>query len=136
MGDYRVRAILGETEADKTVTVKQYVLPKFKVNVTADKTFYLPKETIRAELQSDYFFGKPVTGGNIEVKASTFDVQFREFQTWKGKTDTHGHAKFEIKLPDYFVGQPLQKGDALVKLEVKVTDTADHSETINKTYFG
>src|SRR5262249_38360585 len=42
--------------------------------------------------------------------------------------------KFEIKLPDYFVGQPLDKGNALVRLEVKITDTADHTETINKTY--
>jgi hypothetical protein len=28
----------------------------------------------------------------------------------------------------------LQKGDALARLEVKLTDTADHTETINKTY--
>ena len=42
--------------------------------------------------------------------------------------------KFEVQLPDYFVGQPLQKGDALVKLEVKITDTADHTETITRTY--
>ncbi len=134
MGDYHIRALIGEAQADKTVTVKRYVLPKFKVNVTSDKPYYMPKETIQAELQSDYFFGKPVAGASIEVKASTFDVQFKEFQTWKGKTDANGHAKFEIKLPDYFVGQPLQKGNALVQLEVKVTDTADHAETVNKTY--
>src|SRR5262249_36388724 len=30
MGDYHVRAILSETQADKTVGVKKYVLPKFK----------------------------------------------------------------------------------------------------------
>ena len=39
-----------------------------------------------------------------------------------------------FELPDYFVGQPLQKGNGLVKLEVKVLDSADHSETITKTY--
>src|SRR5262249_19431668 len=33
-----------------------------------------------------------------------------------------------------FVGQPLQKGDALVKLEVKITDTADHAEAVTRTY--
>jgi hypothetical protein len=134
MGDYRVRATVADQQAEKTVGVKRYVLPKFKVNLTADKAYYLPKETIKAELQTDYFFGKPVAKGNLEVTASTFDVQFRSFQTWKGTTDANGHAKFEIKLPDYFVGQPLQKGDALVRLEVKVTDTADHTETISKTY--
>jgi hypothetical protein len=134
MGDYHVRAFLGDQRAEKTVTVKRYVLPKFKVNVTSDKTFYLPKETVKAELQSDYFFGKPVEHGKIEVTASTFDVQFRQFHVWKGETDAAGHAKFEIKLPDYFVGTSLQKGDALVKLDVKLTDSADHTESVTKSY--
>ncbi|HZT82435.1 MAG TPA: MG2 domain-containing protein, partial [Gemmataceae bacterium] len=135
MGDYQVRAFLkDQPPAHKTVAVKRYVLPKFKSELTADKKFYLPKETIDAKLQVDYFFGKPVAGGKVKVTASTFDVQFKEFATWEGKTDANGAVKFEIKLPNYFVGQPLQKGDALVKLDVKVTDTADHSETITKTY--
>ncbi|MDW8224042.1 MAG: MG2 domain-containing protein [Gemmatales bacterium] len=134
MGDYQIRAVLGQHESKKTVTVKKYVLPKFKVELTTDKKFYLPKETVKAELQCDYFFGKPVAGATVKVSASTFDVEFKEFARWEGKTDTNGHAKFEIKLPDYFVGQPLQKGDALVKFDVTVTDTADHSETITRTY--
>src|SRR5262249_27467625 len=133
-GDYRVRALLGQAQADKTVTVKPYVLPKFKAELSADKKFYLPKETVKADLQADYFFGKPVAGAKVKVSASTFDVAFKEFQTWEGKTDERGHAKFEIKLPDYFVGQPLAKGNALVKLEAKVTDTADHTETFTRTY--
>jgi hypothetical protein len=133
-GAYQIRAILGQQQAQKTVTVKPYVLPKFKVQVSSDKRFYLPKETVKAEVQTDYFFGKPVAGGKIKVTASTFDVKFKAFQTWEGKTDAGGHAKFEIQLPDYFVGQPLQKGDALVRLEVKVTDTADHTETINRSW--
>ena len=134
MGDYQVRALLGEQQASKTVAVKRYVLPKFKVELKADKSYYVPKETVQGELQINYFHGKPVTEGKIKVSACTFDVQFKEFQTWEGTTDKNGHAKFEIKLPDYFVGQPLQKGNALVRLEVKVTDTADHAETINRTY--
>jgi hypothetical protein len=133
-GDYHVRAILGDKTADKTVSVKPYVLPKFKSDLKADKRYYLPKETLHADLQVDYFFGKPVAGGKVKVTASTFDVAFKDFLTWEGKTDEHGHVKFDVKLPNYFVGQPLQKGNALVRLEVKVTDTADHTETINKTY--
>jgi uncharacterized protein YfaS (alpha-2-macroglobulin family) len=134
MGDYHVRAIVGEHQSDKTVAVKRYVLPKFKINLSADKPFYLPKETLHAELQTDYFFGKPVAGAKVHVTASTFDVQFRQFQTWEGKSDASGHATFDIKLPDYFVGQPLQKGNALVRLEAKVTDTADHNETVSRPF--
>jgi hypothetical protein len=134
IGNYHLRAMLGDTRAEKTVEIKRYVLPKFKVAVTANKSFYLPKETIKVELQSDYFFGKPVGNAKVEVTASTFDVAFNKFHTWKGDTDANGHAKFEITLPDHFVGQPLQKGDAMVKLDVKVLDSADHSEALVKSY--
>jgi hypothetical protein len=134
MGSYQVRAQVGDQQAHRTVEVRKYVLPKFKVDVTADKKFYLPKETVTVDLQTDYFFGKPVAKGKVKVTASTFDVQFKDFQTVDTTTDANGHAKAEIKLPDYFVGQPLQKGDALVKLEVKVTDTADHTEAVTRTY--
>ena len=134
MGDYHLRAILGDVRAEKTVQVKRYVLPKFKVEVKADKAFYLPKEKIHVDLQSDYFFGKPVANSQIEIVASTFDVAFKEFHKWKGTTDANGHAKVEIQLPDYFVGQPLQAGNAIVKLDVTVLDNADHKEKVTKSY--
>jgi hypothetical protein len=100
-GDYHIQAILGDKTADKTVTVKPYVLPKFKNGLETDKKYYQPKETIHAKLQTDYFFGKPVSGGKVKVMASTFDVAFRDFQTWQGKTDAQGHVSFDVKLPDY-----------------------------------
>ena len=134
MGGYHIRAVMGDARTEKTVEVKRYVLPKFKVDVKADKTFYLPKETVKVNLQSDYFFGKPVAGAKVEVLASTFDVAFNKFHTWKGETDANGHAKLEITLPDHFVGQPIQNGNGLVKLDVKVLDTADHAEVVTKTY--
>jgi uncharacterized protein YfaS (alpha-2-macroglobulin family) len=133
-GDYHIRAILNDAQSDKTVGVRPYVLPKFKADVTADKKFYLPKETLHLDLQSDYFFGKPVADAKVKITASTFDVAFKDFQNVDTSTDAHGHAKTEIKLPDYFVGLPLAKGNAIVKLEVKITDKADHTETITKTY--
>jgi 5-hydroxyisourate hydrolase-like protein (transthyretin family) len=133
-GDYRLRAVLGEYQAEKSVTVRRYVLPKFRATLKADKTFYLPRETVRGELQADYFFGKPVAGAKVKVVASTFDVAFKEFQVWEGKTDERGHVKFEVNLPRYFVGLPLRKGDALVRLEAKVTDTADHAEVVSRTW--
>lgn len=148
MGNYTIRAAIPFTpnssppvgrggamaQAEKTVQVKRYVLPRFKVEVKADKTFYLPKEKIAVDLQSDYFFGKPVANSQVEVSASTFDVAFKEFAKWKGTTDANGHAKFDIQLPDYFVGQPLQAGNAIVKLEVTVLDNAEHKEKVTKSY--
>ena len=133
-GDYRIQATLGSQQSDKTVTVKPYVLPKFKLDVKADKKFYLPKETITVEFQGDYIFGKPIAGAKVKITASTFDIAFKDFHTFETKTDAQGHVKFDFKLPEYFVGQPLAGGNGLVKLEVKIIDSADHAETVTKTY--
>jgi hypothetical protein len=133
-GDYHLRASWNEVRAEKTVLVKRYVLPRFKVQVTADKKFYLPRETVRVQIQADYFFGKPLAQAQVQAVASTFDVAFRPFHKWQGQTDDKGHATFEVKLPDYFVGQPLEQGNALLQLEVKVTDRAAHSEQVSAKY--
>ncbi len=133
VGDYRIHASVGTSKSEKAVTVKKYVLPKFKVAVKTDKTFYLPLETIRGSLQVDYFFGKPVKGGNVRVAAQTFDVQFRPFADVSTKTDEQGRAVFEIKLPEYFVGQPLEKGNAFVQLDASVIDSAEHEERATRS---
>ncbi len=80
----------------------------------------------------NYFFGKAVAGGKVHVKCSKFDVGYFDFQVLEGQTDAEGHFSFEVKLPASFVGQPLEAGKASAKLEIAVTDTADHKETITK----
>ncbi|MFB3897103.1 MAG: MG2 domain-containing protein, partial [bacterium] len=128
MGVYAVKATLDKVESEKKVTVDRYVLPKFKVEVKTDKQYYLPGETIKGDIQSDYFFGKPVAGGTVTVVASKFEVTFTEFARVEGTLDKDGHYKFEIKLPEYFAGTPLEQGNASVKLEVGIIDTADHKQ--------
>ena len=127
-GSYRIRAIFGENIQEKNVTVERYVLPKFTVALETDKRFYQPGDTLKGELQSDYFFGKPVSGGTVVVTLSKFDTGFEKFAELKGKTDENGHYQFETALPEYFVGQPLEQGNAFVKVDVSVTDTAEHEE--------
>ncbi|MBI2921682.1 MAG: hypothetical protein HYY18_11420 [Planctomycetes bacterium] len=134
LGDYRASAKLGNASTEKTVAVKKYVLPKFKVVAGADKAWYLPREVVKGTVQADYFFGKPVAGAEVKVKASTFDAAFHEFATVSTKTDAAGAAEFEVTLPDYFAGQPLEKGNAYVQLEVSVTDGAEHAESVVKTF--
>lgn len=132
-GEYRVTATMGEFKSEKSFTVKRYVLPKFKLDLGADKPFYLPQETIKAKLQADYFFGKPVSKARVIVRASTFDVEFKEFAKVVTGTDEKGHVDFEIKLPDYFVGSSLAQGNAIVQIVAEITDGADHTETSTKS---
>lgn len=133
MGRYTVRALVGKTKTEKKVTVERYVLPKFKIKFTPNKSYYLPSETVSGKVQADYFFGKPVADGKVAIKASTFDVKFTDFAEITGRTDKNGVFKFDQPLPSYFTGQPLEQGNAFVKFEVSITDGADHEEKITQT---
>ncbi len=133
MGRYTIRAVAEDGQAERTVEVKRYVLPKFKAGLTPDRSYYLPGETLTGKVQCDYFFGKPTSGASVLITVSTFDVEFNEVAEIVGKTDENGRFEFEIELPDYFVGQPLEQGNAFVKLDVEMTDKAEHTEKITET---
>ena len=133
MGRYTVRAIAPDGRSERTVEVKRYVLPKFKVAVTTDKPYYLPGERMTGKVQADYFFGKPASQSEVLITLSAFDVEFHEVAEIKGKTDENGTFAFEADLPDYFVGQPLEQGNAFIKLDCEVTDRAEHTEKITNT---
>jgi len=133
MGTYSVKAILGDTVSEKAVTVDRYALPKFKVGLTTNKDFYRPGETLTGSIEARYFFGKAVNGADVAITARKFDLEFVDFQLITGKTDAEGRYDFSLQLPSYFVGQPLDQGAAFVLLHVEVTDTAQHTEKLEKT---
>ena len=132
MGPYKVRALVGDSaKVEKTVTVARYVLPKFKITFESDRPFYMPGQTVHASINANYFFGKPVAKGAVKITASKFDVNTQAFATLDGKTDASGHYSFELTLPDYFVGAPLEQGKARAQLEIIVTDGSGHEEIKN-----
>jgi hypothetical protein len=128
MGNYKIKAIIDKVSSEKTVKVSRYVLPKFKVVFNTDKAYYLPSETVKGTVDANYFFGKSLNDAEVTIKVDKYDIGFSTIQEIKGKTDTSGHFDFEIRLPDSFVGQNLASGNALVKFDIKVKDTAEHSE--------
>src|SRR5579859_3580719 len=140
-GDWHIKASVPapptggeEVDAEKSVSVKHYVLPKFKLSLDGGKGFFKPGETVHGKVEAGYFFGKPVAGGEVIVTASTFDVEMHPFQELHGTTDADGHFSFDLALPTTFVGQPLQNGDALLKLDLAVKDKAEHTERITKSF--
>lgn len=154
MGDYKIRAIQGRFDersrglrermdqplgqAEKTVRVEEYVLPKFKINVSTDKDWYMPGETLKGEIQADYFFGKPVALSDVTINLFKFDVEFTMFEAVNTKTDKNGHGEFEVTLPTSFYGQPFEQGKAMVRMDVTVIDQADQevTQTVTRTIVG
>ena len=125
MGTFKVRAVLEDVVTEKAVTVSRYVLPKFKLGVGLDQSWYLPAGTVTGLVDVDYFFGKVVAGADVKIVAQSYDVSWSTFQEITGKTGDDGQLGFTLELPASLVGLPLEGGDALVQLVVTVTDKAE-----------
>src|SRR5262245_32409614 len=137
-GPYTIACKVGDTESKRTVEVKKYVLPKFKVAVELDQPYYQPGQKVKGAVHADYFFGKPVAGGSAEIELKPIDVSQGEPSDKKGEppdlfrrvtTDQTGKASFEFVLPKSLVGREQDSGDARFTLQVTVTDTAGQKQT-------
>ena len=141
LGAYHLRGLLGEPGSDAANTaeialnVQKYVLPKFKVelNFTSKndkkKHGYRPGDRVTGTVQTNYFFGKPLDSAEISLKAIGMDVSTFEAASVEGKTDHEGKYPFEMRIPSYLAGRPLNQGAARLLIEVTVKDSAGHSET-------
>jgi len=141
LGTYHLRALMDEARetprntAGIALQVDRYVLPKFKVAVdlTAQgdnaKRGYRPGDHVRGTVRANYFFGKPVDGAPVTVKASGMDVSLFEAGSSQGKTGDDGAFHFDIHLPNFLAGRPLNQGAARILIEATVKDGAGHSES-------
>jgi 5-hydroxyisourate hydrolase-like protein (transthyretin family)/archaellum component FlaF (FlaF/FlaG flagellin family) len=127
-GNYKLSVSIGDTTSEKTVEVRPYVLPKFGVNVSTDRSFYLPGQRVEGIVQADYFFGKPVADSEVRVVGSVWDVERTVVVDLQGRTDENGTYEFSLDLPAYFAGSGLDSGQAQFALEVTVIDQTDHPE--------
>jgi len=142
LGTYHLRALMGDADAptntaEIALNVERYVLPKFKVavelsdakNGKKQKRGYQPGDHVTGTVRANYFFGKPVDNAELSMKASAMDVSMFEVASANGKTDSDGSYHFDLTLPKYFAGRPLNHGAARVLIEATVKDSAGHSET-------
>ncbi|MFN3201501.1 MAG: alpha-2-macroglobulin family protein [Bradymonadia bacterium] len=133
MGRYRIVATVGETVTEKTVTVERYALPKFDLDIELDKDVYFAGDEMVGTVHARYFFGKPVAGANVRLAGSTFDVQENVFAEIAGTTNEEGLYRFNMLVPDYLVGLPLEQGGGALQLALEVTDTAGQARSVART---
>jgi hypothetical protein len=104
------------------------VLPKFAVDVSTERSFYLPGDRVEGVVQADYFYGKPVAESAVQIIGVVYDVERVELVNLFGQTDENGTYVFRFDLPDYFAGSGLESQQAQFGLEVTVIDQAEHPE--------
>ncbi|MBU0624507.1 MAG: hypothetical protein KJ672_06640, partial [Candidatus Thermoplasmatota archaeon] len=129
-GTYTIKAYSGERTATKAVIIKDYVLPKFRVDLLGMQDWYLVSSPISGVVDAEYFFGEMVQG-SAKVNASVY------YGVWKTVYEsksvlTQGQYQFSIP-PIYFaIGIPEAQGNGYLQINVSVTDTGGHTETRSK----
>lgn len=130
MGVWTIAAASGETSSELTVRVEKYVLPQFTVDVSLDKSWFLPEEEIPLTLSSTYFFGKTVEG-IATVTASRYVGEWEVYATESANL-VDGVCDITIPPVEYTSGTHEYGGDGAVTLDIAVMDTSDHAETTNR----
>ena len=140
LGMYHLRGLMEDDALASTATteialrVERYILPRFKVAVelagqgAKAKRWYRPGDHVTGTVRANYFFGKPVDNAEVTVRAAGMDVERFETGTSQGPTDHDGAFAFDIRLPDYFAGNPSNHGATEVLVEATVKDATGHSE--------
>ena len=140
LGAYHLHALTGDpaapsNSAEIAFNVDRYVLPKFKVSVDfpdqngKPKRDYRPGDHVTGTIHANYFFGEPVANAPVDIKATSMDVALADAGAASGATDKDGTYHFDLKLPTYFAGRPLNNGTAPVLVEATVKDASGHPET-------
>jgi uncharacterized protein YfaS (alpha-2-macroglobulin family) len=123
-GAYQVACEIGDTQSEVSVTVRRYVLPKFKLAVEFDKPYYQPGDRVAVRLDAGYFFGKPVADGAVEVSIHSGPMAFEDVRSLETRTDANGKGAFEFVLPQRMAGSDKENGEARVSLAITVRDAA------------
>ncbi|NOY05830.1 MAG: hypothetical protein GXO82_04235 [Chlorobi bacterium] len=78
LGSYAVAVVIEDREYSQSFRVEEYKKPEYEVKVVLDKKRYARGDSIRARIQSTYFFGSPVSGGRVEY----FVFRSRYYKPW------------------------------------------------------
>lgn len=131
LGNYKIVVSAEGEAAVKTVLVKKYVLPKFKIGLEEVKTWYTVNEPIKGNVTCNYFFGKKVQG-DVEIEVKSYLGVWETIDDIKGEL-VEGKMSFEIDPIRYSVGVPSNVDNGYLELNVTVTDTGGHKESDIKT---
>lgn len=130
LGDYRVRVAISAQDVELAVKVARYTLPRLKVDVRNTAGTLLAGDTLHAQVNVKYFFGKPAAQARLQ------GVLTREDGSVIGDprdavTDKAGNAVLDFALSTA-LGMP-GKPEA-VKLQLEVTDAAGQREQKAQTF--
>ncbi|WP_298685567.1 alpha-2-macroglobulin family protein [uncultured Methanomethylovorans sp.] len=126
LGTWKIKATSGSSISEVDIRVEKYVLPKFDVQVTTPKEWFLVSEPVKGSVSAEYFFGKQVEG-NVTVEAMRYVGTWEQYAIF---TSALKNGSVDLELPEvgYAAGTYGAEGQGSFMLNVTVTDTGGHSE--------
>ena len=120
LGTWKLNAVaVGGAKTELDVTVDTYVLPKYEVDVTLPKDWFLASDKITGKVEGIYSFGKPVQG-EVEIVATRYVGTWQEYARFTKNID--GSVDFELPAVGYVAGVPASGGLGNVNLEFTVRE--------------
>jgi CD109 antigen len=130
LGTWKVKAEMGQSQTQLDLRVEKYVLPKFQVDVTTPRDWFMVDEPITGTVDAAYFFGKQVEG-RVNLVASRYVGVWEEYATYEVYLED-GSAEFELPEAGWVAGTYGAGGMGSLTLNISVTDTGNHTETTTK----
>jgi hypothetical protein len=126
-GTYTLICRVGDTESRMAVSVSKYVLPKIKLAVELDKSYYQPADRAKCTVRADYFFGKPVADAEARLEVRGNGQLLPPETGTVVRTDSRGGAVFELTLADLW--KRLPGVETKLSFRVTVTDGAGQKQS-------
>ncbi len=126
LGTWKIKATSGTSMSEVDIRVEKYVLPKFDLELSTPKSWFLVEDPITGTITAEYFFGKDVEG-EVEIEAMRYVGEWEEYATYSGNLKD-GSVEFELKPVEYVAGTLGAGGQGSVMLNVTVTDSGGNSE--------
>ncbi len=127
LGTWKIKSESGESKSIVDIEVERYVLPKFEVEATVQKDWFLVSDSITGAVSANYFFGKPVAG-SVEIEAVRYVGTWETYATYNALLE-NGTIEFELPAAEWVAGTYSAGGQGSLMLHIAVTDTGNHTET-------
>ena len=111
-GAYVVTATTDDTTSERSVTVKRYVLPKFRVDVKTEAGYYAPGDLVEGEVVARYTFGEPVARAWSSSRRRSSSSALCRSRALKGQQTARGASRFHCASRTISLGSRSSAGRA------------------------
>ncbi|GIV07232.1 MAG: hypothetical protein KatS3mg017_0951 [Fimbriimonadales bacterium] len=121
-GVYRIQARIGDYGViEGSLPISAYRKPTYRITVKSDRELYMPNETVRVQIHTDYYFGMPVPNTQL-----SYTLYRREKWNWDYYEDDYDYLDWGDEY-EYYGGGAYGE---VVKTGELTTDSAGRANLI------